>query len=243
MNNLADGIPLSEIKYADPLALLRMAMPRIKEASQTLAAVTALAYKKGETFAGVEVIAEKACLPTRTVERHLKKLVKYQWLDKRGRQGRRTPTYRVPDDLRNSDSRHKFGLLPRWAATLLPTWAERAVFSLIVARHSLLETGTPRGGSLELNYGREHYSIAKLVEDSGLAKRSVITAKQSLVERELISIDSWYSPLGDEIFLNLDYCVPWHLIPAKRKQPTKPAKEPQVTWMERLLARGLDIPF
>src|SRR5262249_56057948 len=107
---------------------------RVGPAAQTFAAVRCLACKTGETFASVRVIGDKACRPPRTVKRHLALLCKHKWLQRKGRQKRRTPTYVVAQWYLNRNDEMKYALLPRWAAALLPTWAERAVFALVVSR-------------------------------------------------------------------------------------------------------------
>jgi hypothetical protein len=190
-------------------------------ATQTLAAVRAMA-RNGETFASVRVIAERACLPARTVERHLTSLVRRDWLERRPRQKRRTPTYIVPDDLLNRSDALKFAILPRWAAWLLDTWAERAVFACIVSRDSLFEI---LGDVDCMKYGRANYSIKTLAQETGLSRQAISVAKLSLLQRGLIIIDRamWYQDdrgrcksFADTLLLNQDYEVPENLIDHRR---------------------------
>lgn len=181
---------LREVKRHDPLALLRDAMVDVGAATQTLAAVRRLASKSGETFASVRVIADLACLQRRTVQRHLDELVDGGWLEYRSRQKRRTPTYKVPKVLLNSNDAMKFGILPRWAAAMLPTWAERAVFALVVSRDALNEKLADETEIEDVDmYGRLQYSLRLLAQDSGLSMSSVERGKAKLVERGLLTID------------------------------------------------------
>jgi hypothetical protein len=199
-------------------------MQRVGPATQTLGAVRALASRTGETFASVKVIADKACLPERTVERHLRELVTYKWLEYRPRQRRRTPTYIVPKNLLNRNSARKFAILPRWAAWLLPTWAERAVFASIVSRDSLLEV-IEEIGSDSIN-ARGDYSVKVLAAETGLSRQAIADAKRELQRRGLIQINQamfLQDQLGrfrtgaDILLLNADFRVPANLIDRRLK--------------------------
>ncbi len=190
-------VPLSEVKRHDCLSLLRAAMADVGAAAQTLAAVRRLANNSGETFASVRVIADLACLPERTVKRHLAILVEWKYLEYRRRQRRRTPTYAVPKGVMNAKGEFKYALLPRWAAKMLDSWAERAVFACIVSRDSLNEY---IGGDGDCDqFGRLQYSIKALAADSGLSPRAVQDAKQKLVAIGIVKIDEsmwWQDDLG-----------------------------------------------
>jgi DNA-binding MarR family transcriptional regulator len=221
---MSNTLPLVEVKRHDSLGLLREAMQRVGPASQTLGAVRAMAAGSGETFASVPVIAERACLPIRTVERHLERLVQNNWLQRRGREKRRTPTYIVPNDLLNRSDALKFAILPRWAARLLTTWAERAVFASIVSRDSLLEV-IGDGSGLDVHQ-RGDYSLHVLAQETGLSRQSICNAKLRLVQRDLIIIERamcWRDHLGrcrtyaDTLFLNPDFQVPEQLIDRRPK--------------------------
>ena len=191
-------------------------------AAQTLAAMRRLAAKNGETFASIRVIADIACLPQRTVKRHLRSLVHFQWLECQGRRGRRTPTYVVPMRLINRTGSQKFALLPRWAARMLNTWAERAVFACIISRDVLctdvLDDEVEDGGEC---FGRRVYTISVLEKDTGLSRPAIIEAKRKLVDRGLVTIDRAVNyrnelgrlrAIGDTLYLNLDFLVPVELL-------------------------------
>ena len=230
-----DYYALREVKRHDPLGLLRQPMMQVGASTQTLAAVRRLANKSGETFASVRVIADLACLQRRTVQRHLDELVAYDWLQYRSRQKRRTPTYIVPKSLLNSNDAMKFGILPRWAAASLPTWAERAVFALVVSRDALNEKLADETEIEEVDiHGRLQYSLRHLAQDSGLSTSSVERAKAKLVNRGVLTIDPlvyYRDDLGrihstaDTLMLNPDFEVCSSLVDRSPKMSHCPKRD------------------
>lgn len=218
-----DYYQLRDVKRHDPLALLWQATSKLGPAAQTLGAVRRKARRSGTTFARVSLIARLACRSQRSVERDLDLLVKNRWLIDHGRQGRRTTTYEVVGNLLNGQGDlHKFGILPRWAATMLPTWAERVVFAAVVSRDALCEyIAGVDGEEGEDVHGRLKYPGRELREHTGLSLRSIATAKASLVARGLIIIDSSVpypdergrlSTMADFIHMNPDFRVPAALV-------------------------------
>jgi hypothetical protein len=219
----AATVPLGEVRRHDCLGLLRGAMCHVGAAAQTLAAVRALSYRTGETFAAVKLVADRACLSTRTTERHLERLVQLNWLRKVGREHRRTCTYQVPDDVRNQDDDKRFAKLPRWAAWMLPTVGERFIFALIVSRDELIETALQDDPQCE-SYMRSMYSVAILAKDCGLSRRTINMAKEALNQRGLIRVNGGDLPtyyrdhlgrchsFADSLSLNHDFPVPEYLI-------------------------------
>jgi len=194
-------VALGEVKNRDCLALLRTATQKVKARTQTLAALRRLADRDtGHMFASIKTIAQIACLPERGVKRHLKYLVCFLWIKRRGRvKQRRTVSYMLPQHLLNRDSAQKYSLLPRWSARMLPSWGERVIFSLIVSRDKLCE---------RVNEERYEYSIKALSRDSGLGRHAVIEAKQKLLERRIITIYCGDAMSADELTLNLRFPVP-----------------------------------
>jgi hypothetical protein len=237
MRNFTEHVPLSEVLSRDGLGLLREAMNGVGPAAQTLSAMRRLASIKGETFASIRIIADDACLKQRTVKHHLRKPVHFGWLECQGRRGRRTPTYSVPLGLINRSGRRKFAILPRWAARLLPTWSERAVFACIISRDMLctdvLGDEVEDGGEC---YRRRIYTISALEKDTGLCRPAIVKAKRKLVERGLVTIDPAVNDRdelgrlhadGDTLLLNLDFPVPIELLARRdrsRRTPARPRK-------------------
>jgi hypothetical protein len=218
-------------------------MIEVGPAAQTLAAVRRLADgRTGQMFASVNAVAVVACLSRRTVMRHLDQLVEGGWLTYRGREKRRTATYIVPRRvLRNDQEGEKFALLPRWAAMLLPTWGERCVFALIVSNDALCEWIDEQNGGNhsdnpeEQGYAaaveRRMFSVAAMVEASGLNPETICEAKRKLAKRKIIKIDPavWYrddfgrcKTMADSLFLNPDFRVPCKFIDdPQSRQSTK----------------------
>lgn len=189
---------------------------QVGPAAQTLAAMRRLAHKDGKTFASKRVIADVACLPVRTVKRHLRELDAANWIENVGRKGRRTPTYLVRADMINQTNAKKYAILPRWAAKMLPKWSERAVFACIVSRDSLSEAIGNGATGGEDNFGRLQYPVKTLALDSGLSPRAIDQAKVSLAAQGIIEIDPamlWRDDRGrvrtmaDTLMLNPEFQV------------------------------------
>ena len=218
MNNCTKTARLAEVKRHDPLFLYRDAMCDVGSAAQSLAAMCRLARKSGEVYATIEKIANLACLPTRTVERHLVKLCDHKWLQYRGRQRRRrTPTYSVPECLRGPNNNLKFAMLPRWAAELMRNqpWSHRAIFACVVSHDSLID-------ARELDdHGRDAYTVRELCKHTGLYPQAVVGGKDWLSAERLVTIDratTWRDrrgrcrTIGDALRLNPDFPVSRKLI-------------------------------
>ena len=219
---LESTLPLSEVKRHDVIALPREIMVKAKAAAQTFGAIRALAGRTGETFASVGVIAERACLPPATVKRHLESLVKKKLLKRKARHKRRTPTFRIDVWFLSANDKAKFAMLPRWAATMLPTWAERAVFALVVSRDCLIEMiRRDQAAADDDVHGRLQYSAATLAKDSGLSVRAIGLAKEKLVRGGLLKIEpakfdqdeqGRIRTAADTLTLNPDFPVPNDLL-------------------------------
>ncbi len=218
---MTDTTPLSEVKRHDALGLPREVMAIIGAPTQTFAAIRALARNTAETFASIRVIADRACLEERTVKRHLKKLCKAKVIKHKGRERRRTPTYTMDSWYVGSNDRAKFAILPRWAAWMLETWAERTVFALIVSRDSLNDVITNDTACGDDTYGRLQYPATTLAKDCGLSLRAIGIAKANLARLGIIKIDPamlWQDERGrlrtmaDTLMLNPDFQVPNELL-------------------------------
>src|SRR5262249_26341048 len=221
-------VPLGEVKREDYLQLQRKAMVEVQGAAQTLAAFRVFCLNTCETFASIGAIAEQGCLKYRTVEGHIHKLLEAGYITSRGRIRRRTTTYAIKPSWVNRTGGRLHAILPRWSARMLPTWAERATFALIVSLDSLVETIGDGDGCA---YGRFAYSVATMAKHSGLSARAIDIAKAKLAARGLIIIDaagfmqdtetgkvlSW----ADEIRLNEDFPVPVALLGPRTKRPTR----------------------
>src|SRR5262245_19039916 len=179
--------PLSEAKSEYALGLPRDVMAEAGSAAQTYAAFRMFARNTGETFSSLTLIADRAVLPVRTVKDHIAKLIALKLMKRKGRQRRRTQTYCIKLWHLGANEKAKFAILPRWAAAMLPTWGERAIFALIVSRDCLNQVicGEPGYEDLDL-YGRMHYPAKTLANDCGLSLRAIGIAKQRLADRGLI---------------------------------------------------------
>jgi DNA-binding MarR family transcriptional regulator len=148
----------------DYLPILARAVIECGPAAQTLAAIIRLCEmrKANSTFASIARIADKACLPRRTVERHIRQLIAAGWIVCLGRDGRRTATLQLtPKAI--EERRKLFARLPRAAAQKLAahSWGARLLYSIIEAR----------GGQ----------PTARWVQDNlGVAKGTVKAARQQL---------------------------------------------------------------
>jgi len=181
---------LTAVLDDDYLQLPRAAMQDVGPATQTLGAVLRLTSNR--TFRTIDEYAELAWLKRRTVMRHLDALVEAGWLKDLGRERmpsgrvRRTVTYELT--AKATESRRRYAMLPRWAAGAFPTWATRAVFSLVVSRHVMVQRKIDDDRA---NIGieeHESYSLSRLVEESGLHKDSVLDAKRWLIEQGFIEV-------------------------------------------------------
>lgn len=225
LRNPAPYYQLRDIKRYDSLALLWQSAIKVGPATQTLGAIRRMARQTGKTFASSSRIAEMACRPQLSVERDLQKLVQNRWIIDHGRQGRRTTTYEVVDHLLNRDGdAHSFCILPRWAAKLLSTWAERAVFDAIVSRDALCEYMAGEEG--EDVHRRLEYPARQLRLHTGLSLRSIASAKAKLVAQGLMVIDPSHCypddrgrllTIADTLHLNPDFRGPAGLVDRSAK--------------------------
>lgn len=171
---LGDGL------FDDYLVLPRLAMNQVGAAAQTLGAVYRLT--NNNLFHQVERVAEVASLKPPTCRRHFTRLCQSGWMKKIGRQRRRTVTYKLTDTAKIE--KRPYGALPRWAAAALGSWSGRAVFSLMVSRHRLIDEQ-----GIDMCGDRSFFSIEHLMRDTGLSRPSVVSAKQQLEARGLVYFD------------------------------------------------------
>ena len=239
----APSVSLADVRRIDCLGLSIEAMQAVGAAAQTLAAMRRLASEDGKMFACRQKIADAACLSEATVKRHVATLVAEGWVRRRGREERRSVTYRLASEVMNRQSEKRFALLPRWAARMLPRWSDRAVFAAVVSRDSLAgwieeqDLGPDDGGDACDLHGRRQFSERKLAETTGLTTRAIRDAKARLSDGGLITIDPamiWQDEFGrlrtvpDTIFLNREYPVPLELLesdsPTGKNDPRPPEK-------------------
>lgn len=187
------GLNDAEAITGDFLMLTRGAMKQCGSSSQTLAALFRFSGKSGECFASLNTIADMAVLSRRTVELHLKKLARKGAIVQKGKtmsdktkKLRLTKTYKIADAAKLSKE-YGFCPLPRWAAAMLPTWAERAVFAAVASRAQLIEAVEMNGkGTAE---DREAMSLRQIQRMTFLTRDSIAVAKDALVKRELIVVE------------------------------------------------------
>ena len=227
-----------DVLYTDFLPIPRAAMAQCGAASQTLAAIYRLLPESSRTiFARVDVIAEKACLPRRSVQRHVAKLVALNWLKMIGKertgkmqQQRRTFSYTLTR--KACDYKTPYAILPAWAARLLATsWAERAVFAVAMSRQHLLEhinTEINSGAGIEESYGRDMMTLIELERLTGLTRPSVCAAKQALADKDLIVVQPAEYSDGHALAINLEYRVGADVLePTHKATVTPPALQKQ----------------
>lgn len=204
-----------------PLAAMREVGPVV----QTLGGILNMTNK--ETFSAVREIATKARSPLATVRKHLAILHETGWTENIGRQTtragvpRRTCTIRVARKTR--ESIHPWSFLPWWGccslgrAGRLP-WSSRALLSLVMARLCALKgvddqmrklgygDEEPILGGIEKLGGddRFRFSLDYIVEETGLARASIIQAKSDL---KRVGIIKWYRGEGAH---DADLLVPNH---------------------------------
>ena len=195
------------------IKLPRAVMCSVGPATQTLGGL--LKVSNRETFAAVELIAEKACLPEKTCRNHLDRLHDAGWILNAGRQRtragrpRRTCTIRITTKAKEALS--LYGILPRWAccqAVKMP-WCAKAVLSIIMVRlASLVKVVNEQDGKADLDAEdmtgslvnldgsdgwRWRWSLKQLSERKGLALESVVQGKSWLAEHGVIN---WGSTTG-----------------------------------------------
>ena len=88
------------------------------------------------------------------------------------------------------------------------TWSERVLMAFLVSRHSLVERIAEEGNNAE---DRHVHSLAELGKETGLARNSIIAARQSLQDRGMILVDGSFDGTicgPTEIRINPDCLIP-----------------------------------
>ncbi|HEX5446630.1 MAG TPA: hypothetical protein VFW87_22620, partial [Pirellulales bacterium] len=177
----------------DFLALPRTVMQDVGPAAQTLGAVYALTGgdRGGQMRESLDTIRQVAVLPRRTVQTHIPKLVEAGWVESLGRgllprsAHRRYRTVTLKLTRQAVDMKEPFWMLPRWAATRLHTWSERALFAYLCSACKLVETIELGGeGCAE---GREFRKPTIIATDTGLSLPSIRAARDKLRRAHLIN--------------------------------------------------------
>jgi hypothetical protein len=217
----------------DFLPLPCAAMREAGSATQTLGALYRLASEQQcfSTFARLAIIKEMACLPgrnTRSVERHLERLRRLDWICLIGRQRRRTNTWLF--DEKAVRQQKPYGILPRWAALAIADnglpWSCAAVFSIVAARHSLREALD----GMDITEGAEHFqiSLGTLESRTGLARATIITAKESLQRTGLITVERFPDDPRSADYLTINatlrlspHCFPPSVLSRRKAKPAR----------------------
>ena len=198
---MSSDISLLHSLNGEWLKLPFAAMRDIGPAAQTLGGI--LAITSTETFSAASRIAERSRLPLPTVRRHLSTLSQRGWLDNLGRghtrQGapRRTCTHRL--SCRTKESLDPYGILPWWACGSIQPhgeapWCAKAVLSVIMSRLCVLKHTAEQMGRYDLREALEdiggderfRWSLRNLEDATGLARDSIVAAKQWLARARII---------------------------------------------------------
>jgi len=162
------------------LALPISAIKQHGQAAQTLAGLLALFRMDGRaTFRRQADIAKASGISVRTLRRHLDRLVKSDIISTKGRQKRRTVTYKlsgVEADIMSD------GFLPLPRFMLSETWAVCVVYAWLLYRAEL----SPNGDSTE-------DSLSRIAKSTGIVRRSVCNALDRLSAVGLVERDRLFS--------------------------------------------------
>lgn len=191
--------PSPEELRKDFLPLPRLAMQEVQSAAQTFGALLRLLKtRQWEFFGAQEAISDMACLPRRTVQRHLELLSQSDWILDLGRDHRRTCTYQLTE--KASKHYRPFAMLPRWVIQnssfdFFETWAECAVYACLFSQHEQPEAIERHG--LGCGDGRDSMSFKEIQDRTGLSWSSLQRAKSKLLMNGMIlrweGLD-WRSP-------------------------------------------------
>lgn len=177
------------------MALRLAAMREVGPAAQTLAGL--LSLQQREIFRPVSDIAESARVPCRTCQKHLATLARKGWITNSGRERtragrpRRTCTLRITRKTRDAT---EYAPLPHWAAVMCfkgrrSPWSTRAVLTVVMKRLLAKKAAVERNDGYEADWGaienlrgdfNWQFPLRRLVEDTGLDRKSVIAGKRHL---------------------------------------------------------------
>jgi hypothetical protein len=200
------------------------ALDELGPPAQTLAGI--LEITRRETFVSVEKISLSSYLPVATVRKHLKTLASNGWINNLGRHKtargatRRTCTIQVTSKA-VSAARDEYIPMPLWACKRYVhgtfNWAERMVIAVIFRR--LMSLASVEGGEdIDWDFvdklggnDRFRWSLFELEQETGLSRPSIIAAKLSLDESQVIDRECCH-PLKDIIaprrsFASLQYTL------------------------------------
>ncbi|MHC2067573.1 hypothetical protein ACYFX5_08875 [Bremerella sp. T1] len=181
----ADLLTDPQALFSNSIAASRSLVKELKSRVITLDAVVRLANSNGKMWASVATLSYLAGLPSRTVEKHLAKLVEQGYLLKLGRRGRRSVTYQVTAKYWSAISGQVKLLIPRFAGW---SWAELIVFRYFAGSEnaSLLSARNADGNlGAELHIRR----IATIAATCSLARQTILSALERLESRGVIEVD------------------------------------------------------
>jgi hypothetical protein len=199
IENGVQEISLLESLDGDWIKLPLKIMRDVGPAAQTMGGI--LKMTNHETYSSVTKIAHEAWLPMATARKHLLRLAANGWIKNQGRKHtrrgvpRRTATIVLTSKATTAAA--DYGVLPWWACCSvrevgkLP-WSAKAVLSVVMARLMSLKAAAEREGNCAgdddligaiANMGDEdrfRFSLAWLMQQTGLTHDSVTTAKRLL---------------------------------------------------------------
>jgi len=161
-----------------------------------------------DTFCRVERIAEAACLPLRTAERHLSILRDFGLIES-AKSNRRTSTHRLT---RRRMHGQTFFPLPRWLLRFYGTeitWAQRVVFAFVVGQFQMLELtfeNVETEAAVEIEGWRacEALNRTRVARENGISRRAVGNAMHWMTSKGWLYGDG----IEDEPYLTWPLPVP-----------------------------------
>lgn len=219
--------------FADCWCIPYLAERELGPASQTLGAFERLCAKNGSTFASVPRIAEMACVPLRTCERHIEKLIATGWIERIGRQKRRTNTYKITKKFRDNINSRERRLYPRFGGPEW-TWSMRAVFAVVAnAQLSACVGIRDTCGNMPEDLGEEaiYRSVSAIAKATGLTWKSTRKAIGELRDHGyLYAEDSEYSENSLLLYVNNVPMPQMGYVKVAGNECVKVAGGKRVTW-------------
>ncbi|MEO9591868.1 helix-turn-helix domain-containing protein [Rhodopirellula bahusiensis] len=163
------------------------------EAAITLAAIYRQSGTKGN-YNKIEDIAAMTGVHRDTVGRHFKKLEEHGWIDRKGRQRRRTVTRAVSKRALSPSSSEEWNLkLPVWSLALDLKPSELLLLAISFHRVTGL-TNDLDGMPDDCFHDPYEYewTMKHITELTGLTRNSVKNSRQSLIERGMLADETIY---------------------------------------------------
>lgn len=188
---------LQSLEHFNWLKLPFECMRECGPAVQTLGGLLRITGR--QTFVSTEAIADRAYLPRRTVQKHLRTLDAAGWVECRGRERtpagrlRRTATTKIAGRARKCEH---FGILPEWARVQIKheylTWSSKAILSVVMARTLAIQRGNEvheletLDDVLIHSDDRFSFSLSYLQKTTGLGRSAIVDAKAQLSRTGLV---------------------------------------------------------